>query len=110
MYIISRLESSVDTPEEGLFLPVRSFNPECLITSGGESVLSCLVDNCDYAIIEDADLRPQNLVEHMKAYSLNSITIQDMTKVLGLTGNYAYVIWSNNKLQKEPHFGGKFIW
>jgi len=44
MYIISRLKGSVDTPEEGLFLPVRSFNPECLVTSGGRSVISCLVE------------------------------------------------------------------
>ena len=110
MYIISRLEGSVDTLEEGLFLPVRSFNPECLVTSGGGSVLSYLVDNCDYVIIEDADLRPQDLVEHMKTYSLHSIHIQDMTKALGLTGNYAYIIWPKNKSKKEPDFGGECIW
>jgi hypothetical protein len=110
MYIISRLKGSVDTPEGGLFLPVRSFNPECLVTSGGRSVISCLVENCDYVVIEDADLRPQDLVEHMKTFSLHSATIQDMTKALGLTGNRAYVVWLKNKSREEPNFGGEQIW
>jgi hypothetical protein len=110
MYITERQENTAETPKEGLFLPVRSFNPECLVTSKGGSVLSCLVDNCDYVVIEDADLRPQDLVEHMKAYSLHSITIQDMTKALGLTGNRAYIAWSKNKLKQKPNFGGALIW
>jgi hypothetical protein len=110
MYIISRRGSTADISKEGIFLPVRSFNPECLVTSRGRSVISFLVENCDYVIIEDADLRPQDLVEHMKTYSLYSITIQDMTKALGLTGNYAYVLWSNSKPKKEPDFGGEPIW
>ena len=73
-------------------------------------MLSCLVENCDYVIIEDADLRPQDLVEHMETFSLHSITIQDMTEALGLTGNYAYVLWSNSKPKKEPGFAGELIW
>ena len=64
----------------------------------------------DYVVIEDADLRPQDLVEHMKTFSLHSITIKDMTKVLGLTGNYAYVIWPKSKPKEEPNLGGEWIW
>ena len=89
---------------------MRSFNPECLVTSDGRSVISCLVENCDYVIIEDADLRPQDLIEHMETCSLHSINIQDMTKALGLTGNYTYVLWSNSKPKKEPDFGGVPVW
>jgi hypothetical protein len=110
MYIISRQESTADTPEGGLFLPVRSFNPECLVTSGGGSVLSCLVENCDYVVIEDADLRPQDLVEHMKAHSLHSITVQDITKALGLKRNRAYVVWLKDKPGEVPKFSGESIW
>ena len=109
MYIISRLESSADIPE-GLFLPVRSFNPECLVTSRGKSVLSCLAENCDCVVIEDADLRPQDLIEHMKTFLLHSISVRDMTKSLGLMGNYAYIIRSKSKLKGEPDFGGECIW
>jgi hypothetical protein len=110
MYIISRWVSTADISKEGIFLTVRSFNPECLVTSRGRSVISFLVENCDYVIIEDADLRPQDLVDHMKTYSLHSITIQDVTKALGLTGNRAYVVWTKNNPKKEPDFGGERMW
>ena len=69
-----------------------------------------LVDNCDYVIIEDADLKPQDLVEHVKTFSVHSITIQDMTKALGLIGNHAYIIWLKSKPKEEPNFGGERIW
>jgi hypothetical protein len=110
MYIISRQDSTAEIPKEGLFLPVRTFNPDCLVISGGGSVLSCLVDHCDCVIIEDADLRPQDLIEHMETYSLHSITIYNMTKALGLTGNRAYVVWSKGKLKQKPIFSGELIW
>ncbi len=67
-------------------------------------------ENCDYLVIEDADLRPQDLVDHMKTFSLHSITIQNLTKALGLTANQAYVIWLKNKPREEPSFGGERIW
>ena len=110
LYLVSRQEGSVDVSEEGLFLPVRSFNLDCLSTSGGGSVISCLAGICDYVVIEDADLRRQDLVEHMKKYSLNSITIQDMTKALSLTGNNAYIIYPKSKWKKEPNLGGERLW
>ena len=73
-------------------------------------MISCLVENCDYVVIEDADLRPQDLVEHIETFSLHSTTIQDMTKALGLTGNRAYVVWLKNKPREEPNFGDEQIW
>jgi len=57
----------------------------------------------------DADLRPKDLVEHMTAFSLGSIAIQEVTKVLGLSGNRAYVIWPKNAAI-EPQFLGERIW
>lgn len=106
LHIISDLKGAF---EEGIFLPVRAFNPDCLITPGGKSVISSLVENCDYVVIEDADLRPQDLVAHMARFSLHSITIQDMTKALGLTGNHAYVAWCKTKAV-TPDFSGERIW
>ncbi|MBN1161917.1 MAG: hypothetical protein JXA17_08220 [Dehalococcoidales bacterium] len=109
MYLISRPRESIDIPQQGIFLPVRSFNPECLITSNGNSVISYLVDNCDYIIIEDADLTPKYLIAHAKAFSLSSITIYDMTQALRLKGNYSYVIWPRKKIM-APSFSGEKIW
>ena len=98
-----------DNVEKGVYLPVRIFNPDCLITSNGKSVISCLADNCDYIIIEDADLSPDDLIAHTKAFSLFSITIHNLTKALRLKGNYAYVIWSKKKAE-APSVIGEQIW
>ncbi|MHB8105615.1 MAG: hypothetical protein ACYDG5_08805, partial [Dehalococcoidales bacterium] len=110
LYLVLRREGSVDASEEGLFLPVRSFSLDCLNASGGGSVISCLAGICDYVVIEDADLRRQDLVEHMKNYSLNSVTIQDMTKALSLTGNHAYIIYPKSEYKKELNLGGERLW
>ena len=88
---------------------MRSFNPECLVTLNGKSVISCLADNCDYIIIEDADLAPEDLITHVKVFSLYSIVIYNMTKILGLKGNYAYVICSKQKVDALPTRGEQ-IW
>jgi hypothetical protein len=109
MYLMSKSGESIDIPQQGIPLPVRSFNPECLITSDGNSVISRLVDNCDYIIIEDADLTPNNLIAHAKAFSLSSITVYNMTQALRLKGNFAYVIWSKKKIV-APSFSGEQIW
>ena len=110
MYLMSRPKESIDTPQEGIFLPVRSFNPGCLITSDGNSVILRLAENCNYIIIEDADLKPQDLINHLKEFSLRSLIAYDMTKALGMVGNYAYVVWSKNEVREEPNFVGKRIW
>ena len=110
IYLISRLKGHINTSNEGLFTPVRTFDLECLLTSDGKSVISCLVANCDYVIIEDADLKPRDLVNHLREFSLRSLTAYDMTKALGLTGNYAYIIWLKSKPKEKPNFGGEQIW
>lgn len=73
-------------------------------------MISCLLENCDYIVIEDADLKPQDLINHLKKFFLGSLVAFDMTKALGLTGNYAYVIWPKNEAREEPLFVGKRIW
>ncbi len=98
-----------DVPTDGLFLPVRTFNLDCLLTLDGKSVISRLAENCDYIVIEDADLRQQGLIEHTTRFSLHSIVVYDMTKALGLTGNYAYVVWPKTRAV-PPNFAGEQIW
>ncbi len=93
---------------DGLFLPVRTFNPNSLLTLDGRSVISRLVDVDDYVVIEDADLRPRDLVDHMTMFSLQSSVVYDITRALGLTGNHAYVVWSKAKV--NPSLAGERIW
>ncbi|MBN1191583.1 MAG: hypothetical protein JXA46_17660 [Dehalococcoidales bacterium] len=108
LYVLSGKSHPDEAPENRLFLPVRLFHPECLITSNSKSVIACLTENCDYVIIEDADLRPQELIDHAIKYSLSSLIIYDMTKALRLKGNYLYVIWNSKAV--TPHLSGEQIW
>ena len=108
LYLLSK-HDEVNLPiESGFYLPIRSFNPVCLETTGGESIISCLMKNCDYLIIEDTDLRPQDLIGHIIKFSLSFLTIYDMTKTMKLKGNYIYVICIKSAV--EPPFSGKVIW
>ena len=109
IYLISRPKGHINTSEEGLFVPVRTFNPECLLTSDGKSVILSLAANCNCIIIEDADLKPKDLIEHLMEFSLHYLVAYDMTKALGLTGNHAYVVWSKIGVA-QPNLAGEQIW
>ncbi len=104
---------SPDSRDKGLgdapFLPIRAFNPECLVTSDGNSVLARLAENCDYILVEDADLTPNDLVDHMRRFALRSITAYNLSKALGLVGNYAYVLWAETKVT-PPEFQWERLW
>lgn len=102
-------KNPADAPTDGLFLPVRTFNPASLSTLDGKSVISRLCEHCDYVVIEDADLSQRDLIEHAARFSLHSVITYDVTKALGLTGNYAYLIFSKTKAI-PPNFGGERIW
>ena len=72
------------------------------------SVIGRLLEQCDYLIVEDADLRPVDLVNHLRAFSLGGIVVNDMTRAMGLTGNYGYVLWPKGR--REPQLEGERIW
>ncbi len=110
-YRALRLSLTPDRPddaEDRLCLPVRVLDPESLVASDGASVLGRLLEHCDYLIVEDADLRPKDLIEHMRRFSLHPLVACDMTKAMGLTGNYAYVLWPRDS--KEPQLEGERLW
>jgi hypothetical protein len=67
-----------------------------------------MMKRCDFLIIEDADLRPAELLEHIRRFGLNDIHAEDMTTAMRLAGNYAYVI-SNARAGSSPHLGGRPI-
>lgn len=109
LYSLVSPERLVDSPGEGIFLPVRTFNPDCLVTADGRSIIACLIDNCDYVVIEDADLAPEDLAHHVAKFSLHSVVIRDMTKALGLKGNHAYVLWRKPS-SEMPESSGEPSW
>jgi hypothetical protein len=67
-----------------------------------------LAENCSYIIIEDADLRPQDLVDHATMFALNDISVFNLTKTLKLKGNYLYLIGHKNAM--SGWFSGEQIW
>jgi len=79
-----------------------------LVTNDGKSVMNRLVEECAYLIVEDADLRPCDLVDHMKAFSLTSVEVLDMTQAMKLKANYAYVMW--RRPNWRPPLEGVQIW
>ncbi len=93
---------------DGMFLPLRTFNPECLVTLDGASVLARLLEHCDRVLVEDADLRPKDLAEHLRTFSLHTLAVSDLTKTLGLSSNHAYLLWPRDSGQ--PQLGGERIW
>jgi hypothetical protein len=105
LWLTSTTAGANRVPENGVCLPLRALDPECLVTSDGASVLARLLEHCDYLIVEDADLRPSDLAEHLQAFSLHKLAACDMTKAMGLAGNYAYVLWPRDC--EDPPLGGE---
>lgn len=95
--------------KNGVFLPIRKTNPRCLVAPDGRSVISRIAELCDYLVIEDADVRTEDLVEHAVTFGLRAIAIQDVTRALGLTANNAYVVWPRNATS-QPQLPGERIW
>ena len=94
--------------EDGAWLPLRALDPGCLIAADGTGILARLLEHCDYLIVEDADLRPKDIVEHLRGFSLDGLAALDMTKALGLIGNHAYLL--SSKGGKKPSLPGERIW
>jgi hypothetical protein len=106
--LVAQSDAGDHVKEGGLWLPVRSLSPESLDATDGASVIGRLLEQCDYLIVEDADLRPVDLIDHLRAFSLGGIAAHDMTRAMGLTGNYAYVLWPKGR--REPLLEGERIW
>jgi len=106
--LVSQSGADNDAEEDGLWLPVRSLDPESLVAADGASVIGSLLEQCDYLIVEDADLRPVDLISHLRAFSLERIAVSDMTRAMKLTANYAYVLWPRGR--REPQTEGERIW
>jgi hypothetical protein len=75
-----------------VFLALRRFRPECLLTSGGDSVLERLLDDCSLVVLQDADMRPQDLVAHRQRIRSPEVVAVDMTRSLGLKGHFSYAL------------------
>ncbi len=90
------------------WLPIRVFDQECLIATNGSSVLERLTQECSYVIVEDQDMRPEDVLRHLRRFSLYDLGVFDMTRAMGLVSNYSYLMWSTT--QPTPPVEGERIW
>jgi hypothetical protein len=82
-------------------------DPQSLVTTDGASAIGRLLQQCDYLVVGDADMRAEDLIDHVKAFSLEGVAVQDMTRAMQLKANYVYVLWPADT--KEPRLEGERI-
>jgi len=75
-----------------VFLPVRSFRQACLLTQSGDSLLGALARKSNLLVIQDADMRPQEMKEHCDTFGLDDLAALDTTRTAGLRGHFSYVV------------------
>lgn len=92
VYIMLRPDRLWPTGSQDALLPTRAFNPECLLTSDGRSVIGRLFDTCMHIFIEDADVTEQDLLNHIREHGLLAVETQEVTRTLGLAGNRAFLL------------------
>jgi len=73
-----------------LFYPCRTFDPTCLLTADGESVIAALTRIADGILIEDSDLTREVLLDHVRTHACNGVLIFDLSRALRLSVNHVY--------------------
>jgi len=93
--------------QSNIFHPKRVFNPLSLITPDGHSVIKRLMEISDGVLIEDGDLCPDDLVEHLSRHGSRDITAFDLSHPLRLSVNHIY--WITNSYD-DLILAGETIW
>jgi hypothetical protein len=91
-----------------LHFPNRVFNHSCLRLPDGSSLVDRLTKLCRVTIIEDGDLAPTDIVNHLHEYPGNfGITVHDLSARLRLSYNHVYWI---SRGEIPPPLLGERIW
>jgi len=62
-----------------VFFPVRRFSPEALVLADGSSLFERLCAIADLVVVEDVDLAPPVLVQHLEHHRLEGLAASDAT-------------------------------
>jgi len=99
---------TTDSPTHFTFFPKRRFNQMSLRTDSGSSVIGKCAELARWTLIDDYDLDPSSLREHLiGAKPHNPFLVYDLTKALGLRTNHFYCICSNRDDRPDK---GELIW
>jgi hypothetical protein len=85
-----------------VFLPIRGFQMDSLITNNGESVLERLLEMCDAIALQDADLSPELLHSHIKTHCRTETDVIDLTDAIGLHRHHFYTITKAGNTGNRP--------
>jgi hypothetical protein len=88
----SRQKEKQDEQPDAVYLPIRAFDPDCLMTDSNESIIDKLLDECELLILQDPDLHPDLLKEHRKLITKHESSAIDVTKSLGLRRHFSYAL------------------
>jgi hypothetical protein len=90
------------------FGPQRKLNLEALQTVSGASLFERLVQLADRTLIEDYDLAPEEIMDHLKTQKTKSaLFIKDLSKSLGLRTNHLYCVCASSRHLPDQ---GVLIW
>jgi hypothetical protein len=92
---------------EKRYLPVRRFNPAALITSRGQSVLDRLLKASTAIVIEDPDVQPEHLVNHVRQFGIDRAAVVHFVHDGFQTKVRHYVV---TKPQLAEHLPGERLW
>ena len=90
-----------------VFVPQRVFNPLSLVMPGGGSMIDRLCEIANDILIEDGDLGPDVLSNHIAENVKSHIRVYDLSRALRLSVNHIYWI---TKSQSDPQLPGALIW
>ncbi len=89
------------------FCPERTFNPMSLLTPDGKSLIRRLTEIATCVLIEDGDLTPDALVDHMSRHVEGDVKVYDLSRPLRLSVNHIY--WITASDSEFPPWG-EMIW
>lgn len=81
---------------------------EAADTSSGRSVIEAMAQRCDIVVIEDPDFGPEQLRDHCRRHSLDSIVAFDLHSRLSLVASHCLLLARSNRLRSNP--AGVRIW
>lgn len=91
-----------------IYIPKRIFNLASLETASGKSIIEKCVGMSTWTIVEDLDLDPKSLIEHLIRHNLYSnMLVYDLSQAMQLRTNYIYCLCNSKKHAPEI---GRLIW
>ena len=107
---LHRLTSDGGQTTEGgsaVFFPLRRFNPEALLLEDGSSLFQRLCAIADIVVVEDVDLAPPLLVQHLERHCLNGLAASDVTDARHMHSAHLLCV---GRRELAPRLPGRRIW